>query len=57
MLAVDSHAFNEMMESVSEEWLTLTIASTNPEVFLKAFVKSATSKKISLRSEVKSVIS
>lgn len=57
MLAVDSHAFNEMMESVSEEWLTLTIALTNPEVFLKAFVKSATSKKISLRSEVKSVIS
>ena len=35
-----------MMESVSEEWLTLNIASTNPEVFLKAFMKSATSKKI-----------
>ena len=34
-----------MMDSVSEEWLTLIMASTNPEVFLKAFGNSMTSKK------------
>ena len=55
-VAVDSRAFNQMIDSVSEEWLTLIKLRPVLKFSLRLLGREWLVRKVSLRSEVKSVI-